>query len=179
MEEKYLLPALDLVKSVFAASESAESADFVVRLIKEIRSKRYYIPELELVMVDENDEVIGYAMFSRWHLGGEHENELLILTPVAVKTELQRQHISKDLIEYGFKKARDMGFKAVQVEGNPKNYESRGFRPSYEFEIVAGPKIKLPRPECLMYRELIPGALDEISGVVDYSFYDTLMEEES
>jgi hypothetical protein len=30
-----------------------------------------------------------------------------------------------------------------------------------------------------MYRELIPGALDEISGVVDYSFYDTLTEEES
>lgn len=49
MEEKYLLPALDLVRSVFTASESAESADFVVRLIKEIRSKRYYIPELELV----------------------------------------------------------------------------------------------------------------------------------
>ncbi len=41
-------------------------------------------------------------MFSRFHLEGKYEDEVLLLTPVAVKTELQRQHISKDMIEYGF-----------------------------------------------------------------------------
>lgn len=44
-------------------------------------------------------------MFSRFHIEGRYENELLILTPVAVKTEMQRQYISKDLLEYGFEKA--------------------------------------------------------------------------
>jgi hypothetical protein len=29
-------------------------------------------------------------MFSRFHLEGEYEDQLLILTPVAVKTSLQR-----------------------------------------------------------------------------------------
>ena len=47
----------------------------------------------------ENAEVIGYAMFSRFHLGGRYMDELLLLSPVAVKTEVQRQHISKELIE--------------------------------------------------------------------------------
>ena len=92
------------------------------RLVEEIRAKKYYIAELELLMVNEHDEIIGYAMFSRFHIEGKYENELLILTPVAVKTELQRQHISKDLLEYGFEKARNLGFKAVLVEGNPQNY---------------------------------------------------------
>ena len=64
-------------------------------------------------MVDESDAVIGYAMFSRFHIEGRYEDELLILTPVAVRTAYQRQHISKDLIEYGFAKAKEMGFRAV------------------------------------------------------------------
>lgn len=46
-------------------------------LVEEIRAKKFYIPELELVMVNENDEIIGYAMFSRFHIEGKYENELL------------------------------------------------------------------------------------------------------
>jgi predicted N-acetyltransferase YhbS len=96
MEEKYRLPALDLVEAVFTAHSDAEEGKLVRTLVEEIRSKRFYLPELELVMVDEKDEVIGFANFARFHLGGKYENELLLLSPVAVKTELQRQHISKD-----------------------------------------------------------------------------------
>lgn len=173
---KYLASALELIRSVFAESDSVEEAGFVCRLVEEIRSKKYYIPDLELIMTDENDEIIGYAMFSRFSIEEKYEDELLILTPVAVKTELQRQHISKELIEYGFEKARALGFKAILVEGGPANYTARGFEPSYKYGIIAGPKIKLPRPECLMIKELVPGALKEIKGVVDYSFYRVLSE---
>ena len=174
MEDKYLLPAQQMVEAVFTASEAAESGALVRRLVGEIRSKRWYLPELELIMVDENDEVIGYAMFSRFHLGGKYEDELLILTPVAVKTELQRQHISKELIEYGFKKAADMGYKAVIVEGNPMNYRSRGFKTSADFGITAHESVGLPATECLMVRELVPGGLEGICGEVSYSDYETL-----
>jgi len=128
MEEKYLLPSLDLVEDVFTQWDSPEEGRVVRRLVEEIRAKKYYVPELELIMVDGIDDVIGYAMFSRFHIEGRYEDELLILTPVAVKTELQRQHISRDLIEYGFAKARKLGFTAVLVEGNPKNYNREAFR---------------------------------------------------
>lgn len=39
-----------------------------MNLGKEIRNKKYYLPELELVMVDENNEIIGYCMFYRFHI---------------------------------------------------------------------------------------------------------------
>lgn len=176
MESKYLLQSLELVEDVFAKWDSPEEGKVVRQLVEEIRSKKYYVPELELIMVDERDEIIGYAMFSRFHIEGRYENELLMLTPVAVKTELQRQHISKDLLEYGFERARSMGYKAILVEGNPRNYNPRGFQPSYKYAIQAGPTMKLPHPDCLMVKELESGALEKINGLVDYSYYEALHE---
>ena len=174
MEEKYLQSSLDMVRRTFTDSENAENAQIVVNLIEEIRCMDTYIPELELIMVDENDEVIGYAMFSRFHLGGRYMDELLLLSPVAVKTEVQRQHISKELIEYGFERAKKMGFKAVIVEGNPMNYRSRGFKTSADYGIVAAESVGLPAVECLMVRELCENALQHISGVVEYTDYKSL-----
>lgn len=174
MEEKYRLPALELVEAVFTAHSDAEEGKLVRCLVEEIRAKRFYVPELELIMVDEADEVIGYVNFSRFHLGGSYEQELLLLSPVAVKTELQRQHISRELIEYGFEKAAAMGYKAVIVEGNPQNYRSRGFVTSAPYGITAHESVGLPAPECLMVRELTPGGLEGIYGQVCYADYECL-----
>ena len=174
MEEKYLLPALELVEAVFTDSECAENGKLVRSLVEEIRSKRWYLPELELVMVDEADEVIGYVNFSRFHLDGKYEDVLLLLSPVAVKTELQRRHISKELIEYGFEKAKALGCKAVIVEGNPRNYRSRGFVTSADYGITAHESVGLPAPECLMVKELVPDGLRGIHGTVSYQDYEAL-----
>ena len=173
MEEKYLLPTLELVEQVFTKHSDAEEGALVRRLVEEIRSKKYYLPELELIMV-EDGEPIGYVMFSRFHLDGKYKDELLLLSPAAVKTQLQRQHISKELIEYGFEKAASLGYKAVIVEGNPMNYRSRGFKTSADYGITAHESVGLPAPECLMVRELIPGGLEGIRGQVCYSDYECL-----
>lgn len=157
MENKYLETSAQFVEDVFTDSEGKEPADIVKQLVLEIRSKRFYLPELELIMVDELDCILGYAMFSRFHLEGKYENELLLLSLVAVKTELQRQHISKDIIEYGFEKAVQMGFQT-----------------SADFGIMAGKNMSLPSKECLMVKELVKGALHHINGVVDYSDYEFL-----
>jgi predicted N-acetyltransferase YhbS len=174
MEEKYRLPSLELVEAVFTAHSDAQEGKLVRSLVEEIRSKRFYVPELELIMVGEADEVIGYVNFSRFHLDGKYEDKLLLLSPVAVKTELQRQHISKELIEYGFEKAKTMGYKAVIVEGNPMNYRSRGFVTSAPYGITAHESVGLPAPECMMVKELVPGGLEGIQGQVCYSDYACL-----
>ena len=176
MEPKYLTPSLELVERVFTEYADAAEGRMVRQLVEEIRAKKYYLPELELVMVGDADEVIGYAMFSRFHIEGRYEDELLLLTPVAVKTELQRQHISKELLEYGFERAKALGFTAILVEGNPRNYNPRGFKTSADYGIEAGPKIHLPHRDCLMVKELAEGALERMHGLVDYSFYASLNE---
>ena len=175
MEEKYRIPSLDMVEAVFTAHADAEEGRLVRALVEEIRSKQWYLPELELIMVDsDTDEVVGLVMFSRFHLEGRYEDELLLLSPAAVKTSLQRQHISKELIEYGFEKATAMGYKAVIVEGNPRNYNARGFVTSAPFGITAHESVGLPAVECLMVKELIPGGLKGIHGQVAYTDYEAL-----
>ena len=174
MEAKYLTPSLELVETVFTDHENAEEGKLVRSLVEEIRGKRFYLPELELIMVDETDAVVGYAMFSRFHLEGKYEEELLLLSPLAVKTALQRQHISKELIEYGFEQAKKLGYKAVIVEGNPMNYHARGFVTAADHGILPGKTVHLPAIECLMVKELVPGELNGIHGRVEYSDYKTL-----
>ena len=117
--------------------------------------------------------------FSRFHLDGKHEDILLLLSPVCVKTALQRQHISKDMIEYGFEKARAMGFDAVIVEGNPRNYNARGFVTSTPHGILPGRTVDYPRthPECLMVKELREGTLGTITGTLEYTDYKVLCGE--
>lgn len=165
--------ALEFVKQVFTDSEGEGNGNIVRNLVKEIRDKKYYVPELELVMV-EDDKIIGYCMFSRFHIEEKYDNELLLLSPVAVKTSLQRQHISKDLIEYGFNKAIELGYTVCLVEGNPANYRSRGFVTSYDYGIYASESIQLPAIECLMVKELVKGSLAKISGQVNYDMYESL-----
>ncbi len=174
MEEKYLEPSVEMVRRTFTNYKNAEEGDLVAGLIKEIRSMKTYIPELELIMVNKEDEVIGYCMFSRIHLEGKYADELLMLSPMAVKTELQRRHISKDLIEYGFEKARKMGLSAVIVEGDPRNYRNRGFKTSADYGITYGKTVDAPFIECLMVKELREGALEHIRGKLEYTDYKTL-----
>ena len=173
MQPEYLLPSLELVEQVFTEHENADEGKLVRRLVEEIRSKKYYLPELELLML-EDGEVVGYVMFSRFHIEGRYTDRLVILTPAAVKTSLQRQGISRELITYGLRKAAEMGFTAALVEGNPANYRARGFQTSANHGIVAGPNIHLPHVDCLMVTELVPGGLEGITGEVDYGMYETL-----
>lgn len=175
MSKEYLVGALDLVETVFTDYENATEGKVVRSLVEEIRNKKYYIPELELIMVNELDEIIGYVMFSAFHIEGKYESELLILAPAAVRMDVQRQHISKELIEYGFEKAKQMGYRAVLVEGNPRNYNPRGFKTAADYGILAGKSVHLPAIECLMVKELEAGALEKIKGYVEYDYYDSLV----
>ncbi|MEE1219001.1 MAG: N-acetyltransferase [Ruminococcus sp.] len=175
MSKEYIANSLIFVEKVFIDSEDKESGALVRRIVEEIRSKKYYLPELDLIMVNEFDEIIGFIMFSRIHLGGKFSDSLLMLNPVAVRTDLQRQHISKQLIEYGFDMAKKMGYKAVIVEGNPQNYRNRGFETSSGYGITAGKSIDLPSVECLMVKELVANGLKNISGVLEYTDYSNMV----
>lgn len=53
IKENQLDEALEFVKQVFTDSEGEESGELVKNLVKEIRSKKYYIPAPECLMIQE------------------------------------------------------------------------------------------------------------------------------
>ncbi len=178
VSDNELNETLDFVEKVFADSENEENGLLVRNLLLEIRTKKYYVPELDLIMVNEKNEILGHVLFSRFDIEGKYDNELLLLSPVSVKTEVQRQHVSKELIEYGLSKAKKMGYKLCMVEGNPLNYRSRGFVTSADFGIYADESVGLPHPDCLMIQELVEGALENVHGYINYKMYESLRSPE-
>ncbi|NLP35791.1 MAG: N-acetyltransferase [Clostridiales bacterium] len=143
------------------------------KFVKEIRSKKYYIPELSFV-AEMDKKMVGYFMLSHFPISNQHEDEFLILTPVAVDYRHLRQGIGKTMINLGLEKAREQGYKGVLVEGNPDFYHIFGFKISTEYGIYPSKEIKLPSPECLMVLELYKDGLAEIKGEVTYSMYEVL-----
>lgn len=174
MTDAYLGETLEMIQQVFTDHENEQEGRLVRTLVEEIRAMDTYVPELEIIAVGDDGRAAGYAMFSRFHLEGKYSDRLLILTPVGVRTDVQRQHISKRMIEYGFEKALALGFDAVIVEGNPANYRSRGFVTAADHGILPGETVHLPAIECLMVKELREGALETISGKVEYTDYKCL-----
>ncbi len=175
MQPQYLEESLDMIERTFTLSENADEGRMVRTLMTEMRRSPWYVPELELIMLQDS-RVIGHVNFTRFPLEGRHSDKLLLLSPVATMTEYQRQGVSRKLIERGFELARGMGFTAVLVEGDPRNYRARGFQTSAGFGITAAERVRLPHPDCLMVRELIPGGLDGVTGAVDYDIYPCLSE---
>ncbi|MFD2630049.1 GNAT family N-acetyltransferase [Oceanobacillus kapialis] len=142
-------------------------------LVKEIREKHYYIPQLDLV-VEEEGATIGHFILSKLPISNKHENKILLLSPVSVAITQQRQGVGKFMLGKGFTLAAKMGFKGIIVEGDPHYYHRFGFRTSTEFGIYASKKNLPPSEEYLMAMALCENGLENISGEIDYSIYEAL-----
>lgn len=143
-------------------------------LVKDIREGRFYIPELDLV-VEENGAIIGHFILSKFPICKQNETQVLLLSPVSVATDKQKQGIGTFMIKEGIKLAVDLGFKGIIVEGDWRYYRRFGFKTSTEFNIFASEKNLPPSKENLMAMELCNDGLANITGEVDYSIYSSLV----
>ena len=164
----------DFVYKVFKNTDFSDGVGEKA-LVREIREKRYYIPQLDLV-VEEDDVILGHFILSEFPISNKHENEVLMLSPVSVAISHQRQGVGKFMLQEGMKLAANIGYKAIIVEGDYRYYQRFGFRTSTEFGIFASKKNLPPSEENLMAMELCENGLKNISGEVDYSMYGALSQ---
>ena len=91
-----------------------------VELVRQLREDGDVVFSLIAV---EGGKVIGQALFSRLPA----PSGALALGPVAVTENRRRRGIAATLIEAGLKRARDDGWTAVVVLGDPPYYQRFGF----------------------------------------------------
>lgn len=127
--------------AIYEVVQLAFNRDVEAKLVREIRSSREYVPELELVVISDG-HVIGHVMVSHAQLhrdGARHD--VAILAPLAVHPDRQGLGVGSRLVREVVARADALGEPLVVLEGSPQYYPRFGFRPAVEFGIT------LPLPD--------------------------------
>ena len=121
---------------------------------------------LSLVAV-ENDSIVGHILFAPVTIKSDNaKHDALTLGPIAVLPSCQRRGIGSRLIEYAFKECRRLGHKVIVLVGHPEYYPRFGFVSASSKGLIC--EYDGVPDEVWMVAELVPGALDGISGGVRF-----------
>ena len=155
----------ELVKAAFAAASHSDGTE--ADYLNEIRKKDTFIPKLSLVAECENGKIIGQIVLSKTSvtMSGKTITEL-VLSPICVHPDYFRRGIALALMERAFEIARKMKYAAVFLCGEPELYSKFGFVPTYGENIYHISDTEKNAEWC-MVRELIDGALSDVSGTID------------
>ncbi|MBR6472482.1 MAG: N-acetyltransferase [Firmicutes bacterium] len=135
-------------------------------VIHVLRDDPAFIPELDFVM-EKDGAIIGQNMFMRTIIEADDGRIIGVLTmgPICIAPELKRKGYGKALLDYSLEKAAEMGFGAVLFEGNIGFYGNSGFDYASKFGIRYHDLPEDADASFFLCKELIPGYLDDITGV--------------
>ncbi|MFV0576224.1 MAG: GNAT family N-acetyltransferase [Vibrio sp.] len=155
-----ILPIDALLREAFP---SHQEADLVLSLRENSRFT------LSLVACSDEGEVIGHALFTPVTVNGEDHN-WQGLAPVAVKESCRQQGIAEALIREGFESLRDFGYPVCVVLGEPEYYSRVGFQDAQTAQLKSiYNDMQEYQAGAFQVIELHQGALDGVSGLVEYS----------
>ena len=120
-----------------------------------------FIPELSMVAL-ERDILRGSLRYWPIEIGAAHTRAIL-LGPLVVDPELQGQGIALRLMEMSLQRASEAGHRIVVLVGDEPYYARAGF------SAAAARGLRMPGPvdrARLLARELTPGALTGVSGMI-------------
>jgi predicted N-acetyltransferase YhbS len=155
----------NLVKISFATSTYTDGTE--ADYLNEIRKKETFIPELSLVAEDDDGKIIGQIVLYKTKIETEDKDIIeLLLSPICVHPNYFRQGIARAMINKSFEIAKNMGYKAVFLCGNPELYKKLGFTPTFEYKIYHI-KDENKNAQWSMVYELVEGALKNIEGTIN------------
>jgi len=135
-------------------------------LVQRLRKSSAFVPELSLV-AEVDEQIVGHILLTKSRiLSGIASHQLLVLAPVSVVPEFQRQGVGSKLIEAAHEKSKELRYISVVVLGHEDYYPRFGYKRADSFGISFS--FDAP-PENCMVIELQPGALSGVSGRVDYA----------
>lgn len=145
-------------------------------IIHNLRERKQFIKALDFVATLD-DEIVGNIVYAETKItdSNAHEHKVLTFGPVSILPEYQGKGIGSKLITHTIEVAKEMGYKAILIYGDPEYYQRFGFRVSKEYKITNGNK---KYPAALQVLELYPDALKGIEGIYNEgSIYDADTDE--
>lgn len=157
-----------LIYEAFSEQHGIETGEFMMEHFIGERQKETFISRLSLVAVLEDGTIVGEVALHETDIVTENGNVTqLTLSQSAVLPEYRKQGIMRMLVEYALNEAKQMGYGAVFLGGNPKLYGRYGFVSSSTFGIYHENRKKWG-DEGFMVCILNSGALDGVKGTTSY-----------
>jgi predicted N-acetyltransferase YhbS len=131
-------------------------------LLHILRKSEKFIPKLDFVAEAEG-KIVGNIVYTKCQITGDGGEMFDVITfgPVSVLPAYQEQGIGGKLIEHTKKLAKEMGYRAVLIYGDPDYYRRFGFVPAEQYSIGTADNMYAA---ALQAYELYEGALSECKG---------------
>lgn len=131
-------------------------------LLHGMRRSAAFIPELNMV-AERDGRLVGHIAYARTAIALDAGDECPVITfgPVSVLPAYQQTGIGSALIETTKEMAREMGFSAILILGDPAYYHRFGFVPA---EVYGIRNAEGRYADALQALELQPGALAGATG---------------
>jgi putative acetyltransferase len=130
------------IEAVVAAAFDENSDGSVVQMIRALNAAG--ATRISLVAVD--DRIVGHAQLSKaWIDARSRLVDALMLTPLSVVPERQRQGVGTRLLEHALRTADELGVAAVFLEGDWAYYGVRGFVSGASLQLLR-PSLRIPEP---------------------------------
>ena len=135
-------------------------------VLHQLRQDKDFIPELDFVM-EMDGKLIGQTMYMKASIQADDGRVIPIMTmgPIGIAPEYKRKGYGKILLDHSLEKAAQMGAGAVCFEGNIDFYGKSGFVEASTKGIRYHGVPEGEDAPFFLCKELIPGYLDEITGV--------------
>jgi predicted N-acetyltransferase YhbS len=131
--EKEFIEIHELIRIAFQTANHADGDEH--KYADKLRKSNNYIPELALTIKD-NSEIVGHIMLTKTYIDHQSKKfEALLLSPICIKLKYRNQGLASKLIRHSLQKAKEYGYKAVFLVGEPDYYKRFGFRPIKDFGI--------------------------------------------
>ncbi len=101
-----------------------------------------YRPDLDLVVLDQNDDVAAYGLF--WF---DPESATGVVEPMRTNDDHQQRGLARHVLTSGIDRLADAGAKRISIGYEPDNpasghlYRSVGFEPHQQTDLYSGPSI--------------------------------------
>jgi len=139
-----------------------KEADLVRGLLYDLSAK----PVLSLLAFQKN-RALGHILFTTAQLSGSQDSaSIVILAPLAIVPDAQKQGIGGKLIEKGLELLSKSGVDLVFVLGHPEYYPRYGFKPAGDLGFEAPYPIPDVHANAWMVQALRSGLIGSVSGKV-------------
>ena len=139
-----------------------KEADLVRELLHDPSAK----PVLSLLAF-QKDRALGHILFTTAQLSGSQDSaSIVILAPLAIVPDAQKQGIGGKLIEKGLELLSKSGVDLVFVLGHPEYYPRYGFKPAGNLGFEAPYPIPYVHANAWMVQALRSGVIGTVGGKV-------------